>query len=183
MPRALVQFAPTAARCLAPCRGAGCPELRAGPVKLCLLGKPAKKKTSLTAFGLLTLRQSAVTVLIESIVLFLFPSKTSPVDAPEPPLPARHTHFNAIAPAAAACQGSDAAREPAAPRHRTLSPPRHGPSPLVAGAGSPSSSHQTPCRGVRTCLHPGEGLWPPARGRAATLLRAKADAAGSSALR
>lgn len=72
--------------------------------------KKANKKTSLTALGLLNLRDSAIIILMESIVIFLFPSKTSPVDVPQLPLPDQHKHFNAVAPVATACQGRDAAK-------------------------------------------------------------------------
>lgn len=53
------------------------------------------RKTS-PQLRLVTLRDSAIIILMESIVIFFFCSKILPVDVPELPLPDQHKHFNAV---------------------------------------------------------------------------------------
>lgn len=67
-------------------------------------------KVFLIALGLSTLRHSPVIMLMDNIVISLFPSKSLPVIVPALSLPDQHKHFNALAPALATCQGRDSAK-------------------------------------------------------------------------
>lgn len=77
---------------------------------LALLGKKKQIKVFLTALGLSTLRHSPIIMLMENIVISLFPSKSLPVVVPALSLPHQHKHFNALTPVLAACQGRDSAK-------------------------------------------------------------------------
>lgn len=79
-------------------------------------------KVFLTALGLPTLRHSPVIMLMENIVISLFPSKSLPVVVPALSLPDQHKHFNALAPALAACQGRDSAKGRLYQRAASLGP-------------------------------------------------------------